>query len=321
MLSRVANATYWLTCYIERAENYARFMDVNLSLTMDLPPGIEEQWRPLVIITGDKNLFESLYGREYTRENVVRFLTFDRNNPNSIISCLASARENARSVREIISSELWRQVNELYLSVQDATELYGPKLDDFYRHIKQGSHLFEGIMEVTMPHNEAWHFAHIGRLIERADKTDRIIDMKYFYLLPKVEDVGTPIDILQWSAVLKSASAYEAYRKVYGKLDCRYIVEFLLFNRLFPRAIHFCLQTADRSLHAISNTQVSTFNNPAEKEMGKIISELCFNDVKDVLEYGLHEYLDDFQAKLNNLGEAISKTFFSTNDLKVNILS
>lgn len=320
MLSRVANATFWLTRYVERAENYARFVDVNLSLTMDLPPGIEEQWRPLVVITGDDFLFKLTYGERYTKDNVIRFLTFDRGNPNSIISCLASARENARSVREIISSELWRQVNDLYLSVQDKKDLSGQNLDDFYRHIKQGSHLFEGIMEVTMPHNEAWHFANIGRLIERADKTDRILDMKYFYLLPKIEDIGTPLDYLQWSAVLKSASAYEAYRKVYGRLDFKYIVEFLLFNRHFPRAVHYCLQTADRSLHAIGDTPVSTFNNPAEKEMGKIISELNFTDVSDVFAYGLHEYLDDFQAKLNKLGEAIFKTFFSISDPKVNII-
>lgn len=317
MLSRVANATYWLTRYVERAENYARFMDVNLSLTMDLPPGILEQWRPLVVITGDESLFKLIYGGQYTKENVIQFLTFDRNNPNSIISCLASARENARSVREIISSELWRQVNDLYLSVQDSTDLSEEKLDDFYRHIKHGSHLFGGVMEVTMPHNEAWHFANMGRLIERADKTDRILDMKYFYLLPRIEDVGTPIDFLQWSAVLKSASAYEAYRKVYGRLDFKFIVEFLLFNRYFPRAVHFCLLMADQSMHAISNTRTGTFNNQAEKEMGKIISEMNFNDVADVFAYGLHEYLDDFQAKLNKLSEAIYKTFFSTSEQKV----
>ncbi|MBP9855103.1 MAG: alpha-E domain-containing protein, partial [Candidatus Omnitrophica bacterium] len=124
-----------------------------------------------------------------------------------------------------------------------------------------------------------------------------------------------------WSAVLKSASAYEAYRKEYGRLDFKRIVEFLFFNRYFPRAVRFCLQTADRSLHAISDTPIATFNNPAEKEMGKIISELNFTDVSDVFAYGLHEYLDDFQAKLNNLGNVIFKTFFSLTDSKVNIIS
>lgn len=312
MLSRVANSIYWMCSYIERAENYARIMNVNLSLTMDLPPGVTEQWQPLVYVTGDKDLFEKSY-KDYSKANVIEFMTFDRNNPNSILNCLTNARENARSIREIISSEMWRQINDLNLAVQDVTRLSlsDENLEEFYRQIKLGSHLFEGITDVTMSHNEAWHFASIGRLLERADKTDRILDMKYFFLLPKVEDVGTPIDYLQWSALLKSASAYEAYRKHYGKLDYRLIVEFLIFNRDFPRSVHFCVNEANQSLHHISGTPISTFNNSAEKELGKIISQLYFNDIDDVFHYGLHEYLDDFQIKLNVLGSAIYETFFS----------
>lgn len=310
MLSRVANCIYWLNRYIERAENNARFVDVNLSLTMDLPPQLQEQWHPLVQITGDEILFREYYG-EFSKENVMQFLTFDRSNPNSIFSCLHFARENARAIREIISKEMWRQINELYLSVKEANMDSVENSDNFYNHIKVNSHLLEGIMDATLSHNEAWHFGNMGRLMERADKTDRILDMKYFYLLPKVEDVGSPIDYLQWSALLKSASAYEAYRKKFGKLDYRLISYFLIFDREFPRAILFCLMEADRSLHAISNTQVSTFNNPAEKELGKIISQLNFNDIDDVFHHGLHEYLDDLQVRLNSFGEAVFDTFFS----------
>ncbi|MCA9403458.1 MAG: alpha-E domain-containing protein [Candidatus Omnitrophica bacterium] len=311
MLSRVAQTIYWLGRYIERAENYARFMDVNLSLIMDLPKTMSEQWQPLVGITGDDALFRSKYDEQYTRDNVVQFMTFDKDNSNSILSCLIQARENARTIREIISSEMWQQLNELYLSVKDANIATNGNLSDFYRHIKTGSHLFNGIMDSTLIHNEAYHFANIGRLSERADKTDRILDMKYFYLLPRVEDVGTTLDYMQWSALLKSASAYEVYRKKYGRMDYRDIIEFLIFDREFPRAIHFCLLESDRSLHTIGNTQLGTFNNPAEKEMGKIISQLNFNDVNDIIQYGLHEYLDDLQVKLNHLGDEIFNTFFS----------
>ncbi|MCA9398160.1 MAG: alpha-E domain-containing protein [Candidatus Omnitrophica bacterium] len=310
MLSRVAESIYWMSRYIERAENYARFMDVNLSLIVDLPTNIQEQWQPLVNITGDAVVYESMYG-EYTRNNVVEFLTFNKNNVNSILSCLVQARENARTIREIISSEMWQQINEMYLGVKDATLTANDNLSEFYRYIKNGSHLFNGIMDTTLIHNEAYHFANLGRLLERADKTDRILDMKYFYLLPRVEDVGTTLDYMQWSALLKSTSAYEVYRKKYGKMDYRDIIEFLIFDREFPRAIHFCLIESDKSLHTISNTQLGTFNNSAEKEMGKIISQLNFNDVHDVIHYGLHEYLEDFQIKLNHLGEEIFNTFFS----------
>lgn len=313
MLSRVANSVYWLSRYVERAENYARFIDVNLSLTMDLPPGLEEQWRPLVYITGDHEVFFKHY-KKTDKQSVVNFLTFDWRNPNSILSCLYNARENARSVREIISTEAWREINELYLSVKEATFDNNENLRDFYQHIKECSNLIIGTMDATMPHNEAWHFAAVARLLERADKTDRILDMKYFFLLPKVTDIGSPIDYLQWSALLKSASAYEAYRKLYGKLDYRCVVEFLIFNREFPRAIHFCLLAADVSLHAISNTQINTFNNHAEKEMGRVISQLNFNDINDVFHYGLHEYLDDLQVKFNELGASIRDTFFSVHD-------
>lgn len=309
MLSRVADSIYWMSRYIERAENYARFVDVNLSLIIDLPKGVPEQWQPLVRITGDDALFESIYP-DYSRETVVDFLTFNKSNPNSVLSSLIQARENARTIREIISSEMWRQINELYLSLKDTDSIELEKLPDFFRGIKNGAHLFNGIMDATMLHNEAYHFANLGRLVERTDKTDRIIDMKYFYLLPKVEDVGTMIDDLQWSALLKSTSAYEVYRKKYGQMDFRNILSLLLFDREFPRAVHFCLLEADRSLHAISGGPVGAFSNPAEKEMGKIISRLSFNDVHDVIRYGLHEYLDDFQVRLNCLGDEIFNTFF-----------
>ncbi len=310
MLSRVADSIYWMNRCIERAENYARFMDVNISLSIDLPRDLPEQWQPLVRVTGDDILFESQYG-EYSREAVVEFLTFNRNNPNSILSCLTQARENARTVREIISSEMWRQINELYLSVKDMTMKRHGNLSDLYRDIKNGTHLFNGIMDSTLMHNESYHFANLGRLLERADKTARIIDMKYFYLLPRIEDVGTAIDLLQWSALLKSTSAYEVYRKKYGGMDFRNILELLVFDREFPRAIHFSLLEADRSLHAISGAPVGAFGNAAEKELGKIIARFSFNDVDDVVHHGLHEYLDDFQVRLNCLGEEIFHTFFN----------
>ena len=308
MLSRVADSIYWMSRYIERAENYARFMDVNLSLIMDLPPDIAEQWQPLVRITGDHALFVSEY-EDYSRDAVVEFMTFDKNNPNSILSCLIQARENARTIREIISSELWRHINELYLSVKEATLVDNENLSDFYRHIKNGAHLFDGIMDATLIHNEAYHFANLGRLIERADKTDRMLDMKYFYLLPRIEDVGSPLDYLQWSALLRSTSAYQVYRMKYGKLDYRDIIQLLLFDREFPRAVFFCLLESNHSLHAISGTSVGAFNNTAEKEIGKLLSQLSFNDVHDVISYGLHEYLDDFQVKLNLLSSEIFNCF------------
>jgi len=198
MLSRVANSIYWLNRYIERAENVARFVDVNLNLILDLPNQSMAQWEPLVVVTGDLALFQERYGLP-TQEQVIQFLTFDTAYPNSIVSCLYAARENARSIREIISSEMWQEVNAFYFLVQQAAES-GQEVDlnQFFQDVKLASHRFAGVMDATMSHNEAWHFGQIGRLLERADKTTRIVDVKYYVLLPSVQDVGTTLDEIQW---------------------------------------------------------------------------------------------------------------------------
>lgn len=314
MLSRVAESVYWMSRYIERAENYARFIDVNLHISMDRPPGTPEQWQPLVKTTGDDALFTQLYGNQYLIEDVIKFLTFDTRNPNSILSCLVQARENGRSVREIISSEMWMQINELYLLVQEKVrdiEVRQESRSDFFRHIKLGSHLYNGIMDATLSRTESWHWGNIGRLIERADKTARVIDMKYFYILPSVQDVGSPMDMIHWAALLRSTSALEMYRKFHGKLDISNIIGFLVFDRSFPRSVYSCLNEIEKSLHAISATEVWGFSNSAEKELGKIKSRLTYMDTGDIFEMGLHEFMDDFQLQLIHLGESVYNVYFA----------
>src|SRR6476620_2149401 len=242
MLSRVASSIYWLNRYIERAENYARFIEVNLNLTLDLPRGTKEQWEPLVATTGDHENFTVRYGKA-TKESVIQFLSSDAANPNSILSCLNAARGNARSVREIISTEMWEQVNHFHLMVRNAVSkgLSSHNLHAFLSDVKAASHLFLGITHATMSHGEGWHFARLGRLLERADKTSRILDVKYFLLLPKTSDVGTPLDIVQWSALLRSTSALDMYRAKHGRLAPKRIAEFLLLDPDFPRAVRHCL--------------------------------------------------------------------------------
>lgn len=310
MLSRVADSIYWMNRYIERAENVARFVDVNLHLTLDLPAGTSEQWAPLVDTTGDRALFQERYGAA-TRENVVAFLTGDTHNPNSIYACLRVARDNARSVREVISSEMWEQVNTFYLMVRDALAQGRVMAEPhaFFTEVKMASHLFVGITDATMSHNEGWHFGRLGRLLERADKTSRILDVKYFLLLPDVHAVGTPVDDLQWSAVLKSASAFEMYRKRFGLIRPDRVADFLMLDREFPRAMHYCLANAEDSLHAITGSPRGTFQNAAEQRLGRLRSELDYAQADEILASGLHEFLDTFQAKLNDVGTAIYETF------------
>ncbi len=311
MLSRVAESIYWMSRYIERAENVARFVDVNLHLMLDLPVGMETQWQPLVATTGDDEVFAERYG-EASQEAVIRFLTFDTKNPNSIISCLRAARENARSIRENISSEMWEQLNLAYLTVMETAEEWAmAEPHEFFSDIKMASHLFIGLTDNSMSHSEGWHFCRLGRLIERADKTSRIVDVKYFILLPSVWHIDTSFDDIQWGALLHSASAFEMYRRTYGLISPTPVVKFLLLDREFPRSVLHCLSRAEESLHAISGTPLETFSNPAEQRLGQLRSEFAYAQVKQVLSSGLHEFLDAFQTKLNLVGADIHEMFFA----------
>jgi uncharacterized alpha-E superfamily protein len=312
MLSRVADSVYWVSRYVERAENVARFIEVNFQLTLDSPSAADQQWLPLVNTSGDHEGFVKRYGAA-TQENVLRFLISDPQNPNSILSCLRAARENARTVREIISSEMWLHLNKFYLMVNSAAAatrcLESPQ--ELLAEVRLASHLFAGVEDATMTHGEAWHFCRLGRKLERADKTSRILDVKYYILLRSVQEVGTPIDDIQWAAVLRSASAFEMYRKRHGRISPRAVVEFLLLDREFPRAIQYCLLAARDSLHAISGTPLGTFRYPPEKLLGQLCSDLSYASVDEIIAQGLHEYLDELQTKMNQLGAGIHDTFFA----------
>jgi uncharacterized alpha-E superfamily protein len=336
MLSRVADAIYWMNRYVERAESVARFVDVNLHLSLDLPRGTSADWSPIIATTGDHELFRGRHGVP-ARDTAMRFLTFDLDYPSSILSCLQAARENARSVREVISSEMWERLNKLYLAVREAKPeevLAAPY--DFFTAVKQGAALFIGTTYLTMSHNEAWHFGRLGRLVERADKTSRIVDVKCYRLThqPATQLVGA-VDDIQWGALLKSASALEMYRKRHGRIVPSRVVEFLLFDREFPRAMLHCLHAASDSLRAIvgrpagsaSMSQSSSARSMsmsmqalaspqptlAELRVQSLVEELESHAAgsQTLLDGKLHQLLDGAQVRLNELGAAIRDTFFA----------
>ena len=312
LLSRVADSLYWIGRYIERTDNVARSVGVNLQMMLDLPAENTGQWQALVHTSGDNRVFRERYGLA-TQENVVRFLVFDRDNPNSIAVCVNVARENARSVRDTISSEMWEQVNRMYLLINSTSpgSLTADSLPEFFHNVRTECHLFQGLADGTMSHNEAWNFLQLGRELERADKTTRILDVKYFLLLPSLSDVGTPYDDIQWSAVLKSVSGFEMYRKRYGRIHPNQIVEFLVMDREFPRAVHHCINRADESLHAITGTPAGAFSCASEQCLGLLLSELHYTRVDAVLASGLHEFLDALQVKMNRVDTAILEDFFA----------
>ncbi len=308
MLSRSADSVYWLNRYIERAENYARFLDVNMQLALDLSEGA--QWMPLVETTGDREQFTAEYG-EANPENVIRFLVADEKNPNSILSCIRAARENARSVREMISTEMWMHINRFYLTLEESLTPRAkiPNYSEFLAWVKDSCALHAGLMDGSLSHTEAWHFGTIGRCVERADKTSRLLDIKYFYLLPAPDQVGSDVDLLQWQAVLRSASALEMFRRSRPRITPSSVAEFLILDPDFPRSIRFCVSEAERSLRELTAAGTGAFRNQAEKKIGAFRAQLEFTDIDDIFSHGLHEYLDLIELKLNEIGRAIQTVF------------
>ena len=312
MLSRVADTLYWMSRYIERAEDITRILTVNFHTLLDATvENSEDSWRAIITITGNGPLFAEHFV-EYNARNVSEFLLWHANNPNAVVTCVRLARENARSVREQISSEMWEHLNRLYFLVKDIKrELSARGPYDFFDQIRHGSQAFQGITNETMAHGEAYEFIQIGKHLERADKTVRIIDVKYASVNSLLE--GPEIS-LQLLAMLRSCSAFEAFRKSPGsQLHPARVTEFLLLSQEFPRAVSYCLQRARRSLNLISGEPVSPRHllSP-QRALGRLCSELGYLEINDLLNHNMHPYLDSLLFRLNEVGTEISKTYFNT---------
>jgi len=322
MLSRVADSLYWMSRYAERGENIARILDVNLQLMLDMPKlTTEEQktlWGPVLRSTGDHEDFYK-HHKETTSENVIDFLTLHPKNPNSIVNCITTARENARHVREQISLEMWEEINRTYLWMKSQTlkkiQRQGPY--EFFTAVKNASHLFQGITDGTMTHGEDWDFIQVGKYLERADMTTRILDANdeiFISQKPNAQTSGT----LQWSAILRSCSSHDAYRKFYvAQVEPDKVVEFLILNEFFPLSIRFCVQALDEALRRISGCKDEHFTNQAEKLAGRLVAELNYSALEDIKTVGMHQYMDELQIKLNCIGEAIFKTYLFSPPLTV----
>lgn len=315
MLSRVADSCFWTSRYLERAESSARILDVNIQLMLDLEDATgattSQQWLPILATLEDQEIFHKVY-KAPTSDAVMEFITFEKANPNSILSCVSFARENARTVREQISSEMWEQLNGLYLYFQSpaARASFHESPIGFYRTLVNSLHSFQGITDATMTHGEGWQFLQAGKYIERADSTSRVLDFKYHVLLPSGEQVGGNVDITQWMAVLRSCSAMEAYLKLFqGCVSSWEVAEFLVLHDSFPRSIRFCVDALDQALHSISGCERSHFSNEAERLSGMLRSSLNFTTVRSMFQLGLHQYLDQTQIRIAEVSRALTDTY------------
>ncbi len=313
MLSRVADSLYWMGRYVERAENVARIVDVNSQLMLDLPKEqadrISKNWMPVVACLGEEEAFAERY-KNHDAASVTEFLLFDRSHGNSIVGSLAAARENARTVREQISGEMWEQINRTYLWLNGKTarQYFERNAYEFFQRTKKSLQLFQGITDSVMMHGEGWEFLQMGRHLERADKTSRLLDDEFFLVRDSV--VPESGSLAQWQAILRSSNARQAYQRLYASVvDPIRVADLLLLNEDFPRSVEFCVRALDQSLRRVSGVLPGKFSNVAEKICGRLLSELSFNSIEDIWERGLHEVMDDLQVKLNNIGEAIMETY------------
>tara|TARA_R110000850_G_scaffold184661_1_gene310202 strand:- start:1452 stop:2342 length:891 start_codon:yes stop_codon:yes gene_type:complete len=282
----------------------------------DLPLDLKEQWRPLIAATGDLSLYEkSCTG--YEKNQVLFFLGFDAENPNSMVSTIKNARENARIIRENLSKETWEKVNELYYMMQEGLEKKVWKKEDprpFFEKVKNQILLIYGIADSSVARTEGWYFRQLGQYLERADKTSRMLDVKYHILLPSDQEIGTPLDFLHCMALLKSVTAFNTYRRLYGNIDSSCVVEFLVLNKYFPRSIYYCIKEAEKCLRNISGNLGGGYMNSPEKAMGELRSRLEFTEVGEIIGFGLHEYLDNLQLKINEISNLVDSNFFTVRD-------
>jgi len=318
MLSRVANLVYWMARYLERAENTARIVDVNAQLVIDLQSrqaaDDPKSWEPLVYVTGDNEKFFELHGKDVavTERAVVEFMLFDRRNPSSLVSCIAFARENARCIRDQLSSEVWETLNTFYLKLKsdDYTRYAQIGSIEYLNRVKTQIQLFYGVAESMMPRTGLWWFFQLGRHLERADNTSRILDVKYYMLLPDIHAVGSALDMIQWASVLRSCSGFEAFRRSRrGQLNLERVVDYLLRDDEFPRSILYSVNAVGEALAQITSTAPHLEENSAGTLVGELAAELEMIDIPSVIGDGLHEFLDDIQNKICAIHQAVQVTF------------
>ncbi len=314
MLCRVADSLFWMSRYIERAENTVRLVDVNLQILLETDGANTENiatfWHPIIESTGDLPHYSKLY-KSFESKSVMEYLTFSRENPSSVINCIAGARENARMIRDQISEDMWEIINRLYLFLKntDPKKIWKSGPYEFYKEIREYSNLFQGVTESTFPHGIGYEFIQAGRFLERADKTGRILRAKILMneFWSKREEPN-PLDAAQWLSVLRACSADEAFQQMHSqRLEADDIVDFLALSRYFPRSIRFCANQLQKHIHAISDCPVTHFSNEAERKCGILISKLNYCKIDEISGAktnaflgDIHDILDEIAVELNN---------------------
>ncbi len=316
MLSRVADSIFWIARSMERAENLARLLQANHQLMLDAGAGQQEEagfWKPILRTTGDEEAFLAA-GHSVTAEEVGAFFSEDRNNPNSIVNCIRSARENARMVRDQISDELWQCLNQLYHQITSpgARALRQSDPNEYYDQVMRESYLFQGIARSTMVRSEGWLFLQMGTYLERGDQTSRLVDACSD--VPPVLPPQPKANPLRWASLLHSCSAYHAFHEGSNHLDPPRIIAFLFLSDEFPRSVRYAVREVDRALRTLTARRPELSSEPV-RVVGRLRADLDYGTVEEIFSEGLHLYIDRLQQNLNRVGQAIFETFVFYADL------
>jgi uncharacterized alpha-E superfamily protein len=312
VLSRDADSLYWLSRYMERAENTARILDVAYRMA-SMPisyNGIEtNEWESALVTASGIDQFHALHG-EVTPERVIEFLAFSEENPSSIQNCFNTARQNARSVRSALTSEMWEAINSAWLDLRRyrTKKIDVEELPRFLNLVKEASLRYDGSAMRTMLRNDAYWFSRLGVYIERADNTARVIDVKYHVLLPKDAEVGGGIDYYQWAAILRSVSALVSYQWVYHQnLRPWLVADLLILREEMPRSLAACYGALSRHLDDIAHRY--GLSGSAQRQARSIHARLVNRSIEDIFQQGLHEFLQEFLSENNRLGLAITQQY------------
>ncbi|WP_457420510.1 alpha-E domain-containing protein [Roseateles sp. P5_E7] len=309
MLSRTADHLFWLSRYIERAENTARMLDIAYQTSLQPQSGeeSEQSWRSLVSISELNSLYNTKYSRIDSR-SVMDFMVADENNQSSIFNCLRAARENARAVRGALTTEVWETMNQTWLEfrrlLRDGLLTRDPSA--LFEWVKYRSHLSRGVTVGTMLQDEAFHFIRIGSFLERADNTARLLDVKFYRQEEASDERDDARDFYYWSAVLRSVSGFEIYRKVYSNvIQPDKVAELLILRPDMPRSMSHCITRMLANLKRVANPQ----SGETLRRVGRLEAELAFARIDEIQAGGLHPFLDGFLAEVADLGASISRDF------------
>ena len=308
MLSRTADHLFWMSRYIERAENLARLLDVTyqMSLVPQSEDAANRSWNAIIALNSLEEAFAAKYPA-VNGENVLKFMVSDPDNFSSIHSCLRMARENAHAVRGTVTTEMLETLNSTWLEAREKSfeQIANAGIGEYFEWVKMRSSLSRGTTLGTLLQDEAYNFIRLGTLLERADNTARILDVKYHVLRPQgEEEVAT--DFYEWGALLRSVSAFEVYRKVYRDvITPDRVAELLILNRDMPRSLHFCMNSVIKVLELIANRQ----SGETARQAGLLHAQLHYGRIEDILEQGLHGWLTDFMDRIYLIGDGISKDF------------